>query len=340
MYEALVKLMMNKRQGLIVGLLLIFSLQAQAYSLKNHEQITRDASALINQCRQHKLLTTLSPKAQLPVLIAYNLDQDQLLRKARLWHFPFDKHQPPLKSATGWVGNTLVISTSFNLWTDYLFTQAQLARLHREVYPAMGALLHYIQDVSVPAHAVPIFHPVRYFPPKADGFDSWQQFNAYPWLQDEARLLKVCGKIAAQDGNAQSILVSTQQQTRDNIQNGVGLDLNAQPNVWRKLYPLDTAKPDGFAQYGCDSGGDYGDAMLNCDDQQIKVSAQEYINFASAQRNLATVASARLIYGLQQGLGECGGADCFAKDGDDRWLPNACLLRQLLENQPDKPGHL
>ncbi|MEH6343630.1 MAG: hypothetical protein V7785_00970 [Bermanella sp.] len=322
--------MMNKRQGLIVGLLMIFSLQAMAYSLKNHEQITRDASALINECRQQKLITTLNPEAQLPVLIAYNLDQDQILRKARLWHFPFDKNQPPLKSATSWVGNTLVISTSFNLWTDYLYTQAQLTRLHREIYPAMGALLHYIQDVSVPAHAVPIFHPVRYFPPKADGFDSWQQFNAYPWLQNEAQLKKVCGKIAAQDGNAQSILASTQQQTRDNIQNGMGL--NAEPDVWLKLYPLDAAKPDGFAQYGCDSGGDYGDAVLNCDDQQIEVPLQDYINFASAQRNLATVASARLIYVMQQALSVCDGPNCVAKDGDEHWLPNASQLRRLLRN--------
>jgi len=336
-----VPLMMNKRVGLILALLMLFSTQLSAYSLKNHEQITAGASALINQCRQHELLTTLNPEPQLPVLIAYNLDQDQILRKARLWHFPFDKKQPPLKSATSWVGNTLVLSTSFNIWSDYLYAQAQLTTQHKELYPAMGALLHYIQDVSVPAHAVPIFHPVRYFPPKADGFDSWQQFNPYPWLQDEAQLKKVCGEIAAQTGNGQSILQATQQQTRDNIRAGVGLnfgltlepnaDLNAAPSVWLKLYPIDAPKPDGFAQYGCDSGGDYGEALLKCDGKAIAVPLQAYIDFASAQRNLATVASAGLIYLLQQGLGGCDGPDCIAKEGDDRWLPNAPLLRELLE---------
>ncbi len=329
--ESQVPLMMNKRVGLILALLMLFDTQALAYSLKNHEQITADASALINQCRQHELLTTLNPEPQLPVLIAYNLDQDQLSRKARLWHFPFDKKQPPLKSATSWVGNTLVLSTSFNIWSDYLYAQAQLTTQHKELYPAMGALLHYIQDVSVPAHAVPIFHPVRYFPPKADGFDSWQQFNPYPWLQDENQLKKVCGEIAAQTDNGQSILQATQQQTRDNIRAGVGLKMNIEPSVWLKLYPIDAPKPDGFAQYGCDSGGDYGEALLNCDGQQIEVQLQAYIDFASTQRNLATVASAGLIYLLQQGLSRCDGADCIAKEGDDRWLPNTPLLRQLLE---------
>ena len=99
---------------------LLGSARVYSYSLDNHQQITRDAVDLINTCAQQESFNTLNPASQLDALVHYNLHQDALWRKARLWHFPNNKHHPPEKSATIWIGNTLVISTSFDVWTDYL----------------------------------------------------------------------------------------------------------------------------------------------------------------------------------------------------------------------------
>ena len=318
------------RRVLCFVMIMLACIKSHGYSLQNHEQITRDAVKLINLCVQEKHIETLSPSAQLDVLIEYNLQQDQLLRKARLWHFPDNKQFPLEKSATSWIGNSLVISTSFNVWSDYLASQARSSTEHQAVYPAMGALLHYVQDVAVPAHAVPIFHPVRYFPPKADGFDSWDRFNSYPWLEDGSALKTICTQLSSNDKSVADIISHTLESTRNNILKGRNL-ADGQGNMWLKLYPVNGPKQYGFAQYGCGSEGEFGMQKIMCDNQVFHVAKQTYINFASGQRNLAVQASAQLIYDLQRSLAPCDGETCVAELGDDRWLPNAKMLKKLVK---------
>lgn len=310
--------------------IMLACINSHGYSLQNHEQITRDAVKLINLCIQEKHVNTLNPSAQLDVLIEYNLQQDQLWRKARLWHFPDNKQFPLEESATSWIGNSLVISTSFNVWSDYLASQARSSINHQEVYPAMGALLHYVQDVAVPAHAVPIFHPVRYLPPKADGFDSWDRFNPSPWLGDDAALKTICKQLSSEDKSVADIISHTLESTRNNILQDRTQD-NEQENVWLKLYPVNGPKQFGFAQYGCGSEGEFGVQNITCDNQALHVTKQAYISFASGQRNLAVQASAQLIYALQSPLVACDGETCVADLEDDRWLPNAKMLKKLVK---------
>ena len=314
---------------LLVMAMLLMSIKGHAYSLQNHEEITRDASELINLCVEKKLIKTLNPSSQLDVLVQYNLQQDQLWRKARLWHFPKSDSQPLEKSITSWIGNSFVISTSFNVWSDYLGKQASSSVLQHEVYPAIGALLHYLQDVAVPTHAVPIFHPVRYIPPKADGFDSWDVFNAPPWLEDNNTLNTVCAQLASTEESAIEIINSTLEKTRNNILKGSIVD-GDNNQLWLKLYPVNGPKQHGFGQYGCNSEGQFGGGSVTCQNQVFHVTKQQYINFASRQRNLAVQASAQLIYLLQHNLLPCMGDDCFAPMGDDRWLPNAEILNELM----------
>ncbi len=314
---------------LLVMAMMLVNIKGHAYSLQNHEAITRDASELINQCVEKHLIKTLNPSSQLNVLIQYNLQQDQLWRKARLWHFPKSDSHPLEKSITSWIGNSLVLSTSFNIWSDYLGKQASSSVLHHEVYPAMGALLHYVQDVAVPTHAVPIFHPVRYIPPKADGFDRWDVFNATPWLEDNNRLNTVCAQLASNKENAVEIINSTLEKTRKSILKGSFVD-GDQNQIWSKLYPVNGPKQHGFGQYGCDSEGQFGALLVTCQHQLFNVTKQQYIDFASEQRNLAVQASAQLIYLLQRPLLPCIGKDCIGVLGDDRWLPNAAILRELM----------
>ena len=195
----------------------------------------------------------------------------------------------------------------------------------------MGALLHYVQDVSVPV--VPIFHPVRYLPPKADGFDSWDEFTPYPWQQDKSKLKKVCTQLLGAGQNsvtAGQIIGETLAATRDNILNGLESD-RPQKNVWLKLYPVSAAKLHGFAQYGCNSEGDYGLEQVTCDEQAMNVSHSHYVAFASRQRDLAVQVSAQLIYVMQKHLSPCETEDCLGGLNDDRWLPNAKLLKALVK---------
>ena len=318
------------RRVLCFVVIMLACIKSYGYSLQNHQQITRDAVKLINLCIQKKHIKTLNPSEQLDVLIEYNLQQDQLWRKARLWHFPDNKQFPLEKSATSWMGNSLVISTSFNVWSDYLASQARNSIDHQDVYPAMGALLHYVQDVAVPAHAVPIFHPVRYLPPKADGFDSWDSFNSYSWLDDDTALKTICKQLSSHDKSVADIISHTLNSTLNNILQGWVQD-NEQKNIWQNLYPVNGPKKYGFAQYGCGSEGEFGKPVVNCENQKFNVTKQEYVNFASGQRNIALQASAQVIYSLQRHLTPCYGQACVAKQGNDRWLPNVDILKKLIK---------
>ncbi|WP_237442737.1 hypothetical protein [Sinobacterium norvegicum] len=148
------------------------STQCLPYSVPNHELITRSAAALIEQCQGSPLDEKL-----VQTYVDYNLAQDKLLKKRLMWHFDRatgNNTSPKLRHRDD-IYKSMAVLPDFSLWYSYLSQQIALQNTGIDRAPAIGAMLHFVQDMAVPAHVVPIFHPSRLM--NRDNFDEWYSFN-------------------------------------------------------------------------------------------------------------------------------------------------------------------
>jgi len=300
-----------------------------AYSKDNHEFITRQAVDLLEACKIRDI-----KEDYVESMVRYNIGQDELTRKLLIWHFPAaakgEEYRSPL--ATFSLVSSFALDTNFEIWTTYLAKELNRSHATWTTYPALGALLHYVQDVSVPAHAIPIFHPSSYFPPQTDGFDNWSRFSGFSELSEACDNIKGFKSV-------EKLLKDARSNTLTNIQkpkafkyliDGVSTD-----GSWIMLWPVkfpDRWINDGFSRYGC-SGDSFGDAEIDCNDQIIQVPLSSYVSIASTQVKDAIYNSAKLIYSFTSKIHapDCHGNQCAdAEDGDKRWLPNTKKLKEEL----------
>jgi hypothetical protein len=256
----------------------------------------------------------------------------------RLWHFPYtpsaqqgcDPCQARCyakKFCPYWINFCKhAVFRSFEPWLGYLFselTRKQPAAAH---YPALGALLHYVQDLAVPAHAVPIFHPEWLF-----GHDD---FDNHAFHVDHQSLLKhrpgVCSELA-QPQSLAKLLQTTREQTLASLQQPVPMQSAEQPaslkwSAFWRAQPRRAGAPE-FGSYGCE--GDFGDEKVRCDGHRYIVEGASYDAFADARAEAAILASAASILITEASLAPCSGATCTPTQGDERWLPSKDGLEAL-----------
>lgn len=242
-----------------------------AFSVENHNIITKLSVDLINDCGIENDIK----ESDLDTLVEYNLYQDKLLKKAILWHFPMpeegsDNPIPNKKHASGY--GKLVVDTTFNRWTDYLEDQANKEQTFEDRLPAIGALLHFTQDLAVPAHAVPIFHPSKIANP--DKLDDWDV------KQLDLKKLKKNDNLTCTDlkkYNIQSVSSLNKIVRRNTLNNITNTKLDSCPNksstcnwnVFWKTEVIDT----GFAYYGCNKEDMFGNNKFTCNNVEYQVSS-------------------------------------------------------------------
>ncbi|TNC80239.1 MAG: hypothetical protein C9356_15030 [Oleiphilus sp.] len=278
------------------------SATTSAYSISNHERLTRSAVDLLEYCAVpiHQALEDH--------LVKMNVKQDDLHRKPILWHFP-----PPIRNdrldesarAKSWsrpFASWLVLRTDFGLWTDYLHSTIENATDDPDILSAAGALLHFVQDMVVPAHAIPVFHPAG-FTLKSDGFDDWSIFHDFQFSSADCNAVKATRSIA-------TILEDNRLTTLERI----GM-LEGEVPKWGKHWTF--AHTDkGFGEYHCGSDAFGTDGGLNCDDALPHLTREDFIEAATPQARLAVVSSAKVIfYALKQA--KCAPDKC--NDWGDVW---------------------
>lgn len=119
-----------------------------------------------------------------------------------------------------------------------------------DVYQQAGRVLHYIQDMSVPAHVVPVFHAKLLVWNLEDGFD---QFPLNPSMASFRLNPAQCEALRAdaEGGNPHGRLLRSANATLAAIgQRGSGGDAGAWRDYW--VYPSpDTAQVEkGWGEYG------------------------------------------------------------------------------------------
>ena len=275
-------------------LTLLISPSLQAHSKPNHKLITQESIRVLNKCN----ITHNISQTQLDKLIQVNLAQDKLLNKAVLWHFPMPmagSENPPPDKKRAVVYGKVVVDTTFDRWFAYLESQALTAKTFTARIPAIGAMLHYVQDLASPAHAIPIFHPSKIANP--DNFDSWDAFKVKGGELD-INYQKICAELAhSKIEKASQLLSEVRRKTLASLErkHSNGCDESKTVCDWTLIWPTEVFD-HGFGHYGCNRQDMFGnDSRFKCRDNEYEISNDTYTAFATSRLSDAISASARLI---------------------------------------------
>jgi len=263
---------------------------AYAYYPAIHESLTKLAIERYNHCQSTLGLPEFNLTLANLISEANSHEDTQFIFKRILnWHF-YDVNKEEKK--------LLFFDTRLHRH----FNALELSLLSRppdmtERGRLLGALLHYIQDVSVPAHVAPIFHP-RLELPAQDSFDEYPV--AQLW-QNRENLEKniTCPQF---NRDLQATIDATDQynrlldrvalQTRVAITQPIA-DL---PVTWNAFWL--TGEKGEFGEYGI-AGNHFGEQVsIPCAESICKIEAGDkiYVEFAFVQHRLAIQASVDAIY--------------------------------------------
>jgi len=175
---------MRFRIFLLISAFSIFMFKdVHAYSVKNHMILTVLAVEAYNHCgkimpEKPRGFEKIRPLEKYR-LVNGNISEDEdKAGKLKRWHFYDRAGQLGRDSIVNIFGFSGLIETpSLHARFDQLEIRADkqgaFVESHRRwrLYDVVGAMMHYIQDVTVPAHVVPIFHPKNFL---GDAFDRYE----------------------------------------------------------------------------------------------------------------------------------------------------------------------
>jgi hypothetical protein len=255
---------------LILGLVLS-SASAQAYSVATHKDITVASVIQYNRCIQllQNSSTPVADPLDIEYLVDSNLKQDRrILSKATNWHF-YNPYKRDLGSATLGLGRA-----SF----EKRFKMIEKTRPEERLGRA-GALSHYIQDVTNPAHIVPAYHF------RVDGYDQYEFKKAWP----QNLSLAECQAAFQYDYQGAFNLVTVM--SLDTLNTTAGPVVISRDNqsmitswsaaFWSAAFTRDS-KQAGFGSYGF-LGNSFGVEKVAMQNHLYQIEPSVYENFARQQ---------------------------------------------------------
>jgi hypothetical protein len=255
---------------------------AWAYSVPNHVTLTGAAVAQIQACIEAHPgrwdgLRVLA--AQQEALVRCNEAQDAPYRKLTLWHF-FKRDQE--LRGTFVQGAFLARETSFNHFFQLLAQHMRTQPVQEgRVYASAGALIHYLQDAAVPAHAVPVYHPSPLW-----NFDNFDE-----------RDVPTNGEMPTDRATCERLLESRSDTMEWLLQMTAAATLKSlEAEPWGKFWePWDPKRDDrGFGYYGC-VGDAFGAEHPRCDGTDLTIPSAAYVDFAAVRHRAALEATVRAI---------------------------------------------
>ena len=258
--------------------LLYLPLSGMAYNIKNHERITRKAIELLNKKYGANYITGYEAKQ----IIRGNLSEDKFNSK---WLIrPFNQHfYNPLKEKQYWKRNKSIDRRFEKLQRNFT------GRVNKsKYYYSIGEIIHHLQDETVPAHVVPIFHWVF----KKDKFDEQQVQELLPVNLD---LEEVIGQ---NNDYASQLLKKVTIQTLNNIRQKFNVEIRTIKE--KELASIDWSyfwkeNPKGwFGEYGI-FGNRYLNDTIEVNDKKYIIDNNIYKTFSRQQLNLAVSYTARFI---------------------------------------------
>ena len=286
---------------------------AGAYESRWHQQLTFIAAKQFNRCAEQTDITPLTP-LQVRYIAKANVSEvdSNFLRKLTRWNF-YDRDGQSERSLA-WV-----IDTRLHERFNDLVRTLDEDRPEPERYAQLGRVVSYLQDMTSPAHVVPVY------------FARWwrlslsDRFNGYRPDGDalERAVTGVCDRVFDNgDPSLAQVLVDTAEGTLQAVRGPIeGL-----PATWEAFWTLDDAA-DAWGEYG-PAGNRFGqrtefrfggERCLLLDDDPL------YRGFAEARHEAAIIATLHAMRWLQLRIGGIDEVhDLATPEGD---LPPSSGLR-------------
>jgi hypothetical protein len=274
---------------------ILFSIQAFGYSIEFHGKLSALSFKVLKSCGLNSSLDS-------NLVIESSIDEDTDPYKAwgvfsRIWNWHFyGEGFWQQKSSSKYSLN----KTFSRRWKDLLTLRDQAFLIQdpiqqkKEISNIAGALAHYIQDVTNPAHIVPIYHG----PGRLDSFDYYTlKNNDYNFFSQ-----KICedilrfSKLKSISDILKMVAFATFQNMKKEfifLENDTARKIMFSKAYWQ--YPQ--ASTDFFGRYG-EFGNSFGETDLD-DRKNIKIDQAVFDDFFFAQNILALIGSSALILKIQ-----------------------------------------
>ena len=241
---------MNNWSSILILLLLSFSVLA--FDSERHIPPTNDAVDLYNDCVGYfpdKFDVDLSEKDKEAIAKA-NKGMDKLsFSRGWNWHFYDQKFNyetmSPGHLEPGFLGMNRSLHKDFVKKSKKLLEQIEKDKNDKEqLLKYAGKLIHYIQDMAVPAHVAPIYH-VAWSKDKFDGYTA-SETHKVSVSKDE------CRTYIKNKSKPVTILTTLANETLSSIKEKANKELYW-TDFWN-VYPDEPGKKKGFSSYGkCDN---------------------------------------------------------------------------------------
>ncbi len=239
---------------------LICGTNAHAIDPENHEALTKQAVTAYRQCiKWLGVRDALSPGGDNIAQYTSLEDRDHLWRRLMNWHF-YDAHDGT-PQAMGWTffGGE---KSLHHLFRKHIKSLGAAIDEHRsgDVYEYSGRILHYIQDMTVPAHVAPNFH-FKFIIDKSDPFDSmpeWKQSGTYTFIPSSDSCRVSPDSVADIPKGLNGILGNTADDTLTRIRKNIPVPATHRlyGKTWEYFWIIRDARAkypatqSGFAPYG------------------------------------------------------------------------------------------
>ena len=261
---------------------------AAAYDSPIHQKLTFLAAKQFNRCLAGRIIPPVNA-LQVRMIARANARQAEtniFVRMVR-WNY-YDR------SGVGDRDILWVIDTRFHEHFDQQLRELATAGGDADAFPYVGRILNYVQDVTSPAHAVPVYTTRWWRLRLKDRFDS------FPIDEDRVAtaVRDSCAHVLASTADYDGVLRETAEDTLTAIE----APMFGLPTSWEAFWTLNE-NPGKFGEYGA-AGNNFGrNTRFRCGTQGRCVLLSEdplYQEFALQRHISAVVASMRVLLILQR----------------------------------------
>ena len=217
------------------------SAPASAYEGSLHQELTFIAAKHFNNCAGDASLPRLTP-LQVRYIAKANVRQTEsnIFRRMTRWNY-YDREEQRPRSML-WF-----IQTRMHQHFNRLVAELDAAQALADRYSGLGRIVNYVQDMTSPAHVVPVF-TARWW-----RWDISDRFDRYPVDVDavSAAVGDDCADLEADPGDWDNLLSATADRTLSAVRKQIpGL-----PVTWQVFWRI--GDPGGFGRYG-GAGNNFG----------------------------------------------------------------------------------
>ena len=257
--------MNTKAIFILLTIAYVFNVNSYAISKDIHESVTQKAIVAYQDCTKQLGVNDSLTDGVITIAKATKWEDEwPLLSRYFNWHFydayKDDKEHSMKLSATGARKSLHYI---YNDRADSL-VDALHNKTKEDIFEYTGRLIHYVQDMTVPAHVAPIYHYKFLYLDESDYFDEMTEWKTSSFTADSNTCKFETTDIDKLKEQLNTILDNTAKKTRKRIASTIDVTKEhaLYKKTWEVFWPLRKSIDDstykntksGFSQYSVEQG--------------------------------------------------------------------------------------